>query len=212
MSEQNTPISGTPVNVQPPAGGNGITSDMFVDQSETAVATIGNNLVQNVVTGKNLQIGFATLTQKRLYYKGVGFSAPTAGGAVQIKNGNLVTTECVVPVEDITTTRFTHIDPTGKKLQGILYTALGAIFFLMGMMMMMKDSTAITIMFTAFGGVLLFFGIIPLIQAFIGKQTMFQISFPGGTFNFDVKLYPIADMRDFQRQLHLIKDHIKENA
>lgn len=36
------------------------------------------------------------------------------------------------------------------------------------------------------------------------------ISFPGGSFGFDVKYYPIADIRDFQRQLHLLKDYRKE--
>ncbi|MEY8318316.1 hypothetical protein AALB19_13515 [Oscillospiraceae bacterium 50-58] len=46
----------------------------------------------------------------------------------------------------------------------------------------------------------------------IKRQTVFQVSFPGGSFGFDIRYYPIRDIRDFQRQLHLLKDRCKENA
>lgn len=61
----------------------------------------------------------------------------------------------------------------------------------------------------AVGVLLLFAGIALLIKAFTGASTVFEISFPGGAFRFDVKWYPMVDMQDFQRQIMLMKDHVK---
>ena len=55
-------------------------------------------------------------------------------------------------------------------------------------------------------------GLVSIIIHFLHRGTTFEISFPGGKYLFPVKYYPIADMRDFQRQLHLMKDHLKENG
>ena len=46
---------------------------------------------------------------------------------------------------------------------------------------------------------------------FVKRESMFLVAFPGGGFAFDIRWYPISDIQDFQRQLHLLKDHSKED-
>lgn len=61
----------------PSYGGNashGGTSSMFVDQSESIVATIGNNYLQNFLMGGKVERGVGVLTQKRFYYKGKNYT------------------------------------------------------------------------------------------------------------------------------------------
>ena len=55
-------------------------------------------------------------------------------------------------------------------------------------------------------------GLLSIVWYFISRRSLFVVSYPGGSFGFDIRYYPIADIRDFQRQLHLLKDHIKENG
>ncbi len=95
------------------------------------------------------------------------------------------TQEGVVAVDDISFTNFIYTRPTGLLIAAIIFT-IGIVTI----------------------PIALFF----YIKYFISRQTLFVVSFPGGNFGFDVKYYPIADIRDFQRQLHLLKDHIKEGA
>ena len=51
-----------------------------------------------------------------------------------------------------------------------------------------------------------------LVNFFVSRKSLFIVSFPGGSFGFDIRYYPISDIRDFQRQLHLLKDHRKEDG
>lgn len=151
---------------------------ILVDQSETVVASIGSNYLQNFLSGGNVEKGVGVLTQKRFYFKGQNFSG--AGKDIQS-----TTEEGVVSIEDITFTKFTYVRPTGLLIAAIVLTLL-----------------VVTI------PVALFF----YVRYFTGRQTLFLIAFSGGAFAFDIRWYPISDIRDFQRQLHLLKDHIKESA
>lgn len=163
-------------------------SGQFVDPSETAKATLGTNFAQNVLTSGKVKQGSAVLTEKRLYYKGNLFSGSG-------KNLMSVKGEYIVPIEDISMTSFVHGESTGSKLLGLLLILVGAgLFFVFG----------------PAGTVVALAGVVFLIKGFLGKSTVLEVSFPGGRFRFDVKWYPIADMQDFQRQIHLVKDHYKD--
>lgn len=165
-----TPTS-APVGSAPQKG-----SSILVDQSESIVATIGNNYLQSFLTGGRVERGVGLLTQKRFYFKGKSYT----GSGKDMKSS---TQEGVVSIDDITFSEFIYTRPTGYLFFAILLTVF-----------------IITIPIA-----LLFY-----IKYFISRQTLFVISFPGGGFGFDVKYYPITDIRDFQRQLHLLKDHQKE--
>lgn len=168
-----TPTPGTSGGAIPQGVGS-----IFVDQSESIVATIGSNYLQNFLSGGAVEQGVGVLTQKRFYFKGQNYSG--VGKDIQS-----ATEEGVVSIEDITFTKFTYARPTGLLIAAIILTLL-----------------VVTI------PVALFF----YVRYFTNRQTLFLISFPGGGFAFDIRWYPISDIRDFQRQLHLLKDHIKEGT
>lgn len=95
------------------------------------------------------------------------------------------TQEGVVSIDDISFSQFIYTRPTGLLIAAILLTLTVALIPV---------------------------ALLLYIKYFTSRQTLFVISFPGGGFGFDVKYYPIADIRDFQRQLHLLKDHRKEGG
>ena len=169
-------------------GGAGGAGSMLVDQSETIMATIGSNYLQNYLSGGGVSKGIGILTQKRFYYKGRNFSGMG-------KSMSSTTQEGVVSLDDIAFTQFTFTRHIGLLIFAILLTVAGlALLPLEGI------------------GVIGLIASIPFyILYFVKRQTLFMVSFPGGGFAFDVRWYPISDIRDFQRQLHLLKDHRKEN-
>ena len=167
----------------PPKGRNSI----FVDQSESIVSTIGTNYLQNFLSGGAVEKGVGVLTQKRFYYKGKNFSG--AG-----KDTKSATEEGIVSIEDITFTKFPHFRHTG-------FLAFAVLLTLVGMVLMM--TTAAPISFAILIAALPFY-----ILYFVKRESMFLVAFPGGGFAFDIHWYPISDIQDFQRQLHLLKDYI----
>lgn len=168
-------------------------STLFVDQSESVVSTIGNNYLQNFLSGGSVEKGVGVLTQKRFYYKGRNFS----GEGKAMKN---TTEEGVVSIEDITFTMFSHTRHIGALVFAILLT-------LVGVCLLPSGEVGGPIGMIVLAASLPFY-----IMYFVNRQTLFLISFPGGSFGFDIRYYPIADIRDFQRQLHLLKDHRKEGG
>lgn len=184
-----TPVS-APAGGAPQKG-----SNILVDQSEQIVATIGSNYLQNFLMGGKVERGIGLLTQKRFYFKGKNYT----GSGKDMKSS---TQEGVVSIDDISFTNFIYTRHTGFLLFAILLTLTAvvctvAIYGSAGVM-------------TA--GVVLVAALLFYVKYFTSRQTLFVISFPGGSFGFDVKYYPIADIRDFQRQLHLLKDYRKEGG
>ena len=161
----------------------------FIDSSETAIATLGTNFAQNLLAGGKIKQGSAVLTEKRLYYKGDLFSG-TGKNLMSIKG------EYIVSVEDISLTSFVYRESTGYKLFGFLLLFIGIV---------------LSFQVPPLGVIIALAGILFLIKTFLGKSTIFEISFPGGRFRFDVKLYPITDMQNFQHQIHLVKDDRKNS-
>ena len=161
---------------------------MLVDENETILATIGSNYLQNYLSGGNISKGIGILTQKRFYYKGHNFN----GSGKSVKS---TTTEGIVSLEDITFTEFTYTRHIAFLVLAILSTVATIIF--------VQETVFVA-------ALLLIISILFYVLFFIKCQTLFLVSFPGGGFAFDIRWYPIADIRDFQQQLHLLKDYIKE--
>lgn len=180
----------TPNRGATPQGGNSV----FVDQSETVVATIGSNYLQNYLSGGNVSKGVGVLTQKRFYYKGKNY----AGIGRETKS---TTQEGVVPLEDITFTMFTYVRHIGFLIFAIFQTLVAVVTPIAANGRYMVE----IVMAFALPAIPFY------ILYFVKRTSVFQICFPGGGFGFDIRYYPIADIRDFQRQLHLLKDHRKEN-
>lgn len=177
-----------------PAGNASGDSNILVDQSESMVAVIGSNYLQNFFSGGYMERGVGVLTQKRFYYKGKNFAGQGKEMASSMYEG-------IVSLEDITFTQFTHTKKIGYLIFAILLAIAAVVCFVPG-----EEALYIVSGITASASVLFF------IRYFTGRQTIFKVSFPGGGFAFNVSWYPIAEFRDFQRQLHLLKDQIKEGG
>ena len=190
----------------------------FVDQSETALATIGSNYLQNYLTFGKVDKGIGVLTEKRFYYKGKGF----AGSGKHLFSA---TREGLVSIEDITETMFTHIRHVALLPLGIIAIVLSLCYLLphfIGAIFLTVNSDGSATGSAAIGAVIvrmisgqpvllaiIFAGIVSIILYFVTRKTLFTVSFAGGSFSFNVSYYPMADIQDFQRQLHLLKDHLK---
>lgn len=182
----------------------GKAKDLLVSPDETVMATIGANYLQNILSGQKVKRGYALLTEKRLYYHGKSFQGTG-------KNLVSATEECVISSEDITKTGFVHTRLTGALIWGVLLILVGIPIYASyysgapgygWVWSIFKPICALGIAFWIAGAIC-------IVMSFVKRRTLFEIAFPGGKFLFDIKWYPIADMQDFQRQLHLVKDHIK---
>ena len=180
----------------------------FVDQSETALATIGSNYLQNYLTFGKVDKGIGVLTEKRFYYKGKGFS----GSRKRLVSA---TQEGLVSIEDISETMFTHIRHIACMILGIACIIIGLLGYILHVTHIVETYTSmgysLHLMSAISSGALfiLFAGIVSLVLYFVTRKTLFTVSFAGGSFSFNVSYYPMADIQDFQRQLHLLKDHLK---
>ena len=169
------------------------TNGLFIDPNEELRASIGSGYVQNFLSGGHVSRSVGALTQKRFYYKGKNYNA---------KSKLLWSTEeeGVVSVDDISYTGFSYTSAMGLLIIGIALAIVG-VFCLVA-----SDNDGARIA----GAVIMILGALALVRYYLSRDTLFIITFPGGSFGFDTKWYSIADIQDFQRQLHLIKDQRKE--
>ena len=165
---------------------------ILIDPSETVIASIGNSYLQNMVGSRSVKSGFALLTGKRVYYSGQVFSGNGKGG--------MTTEECIIPVENITQTRFICNQGIVRLMIGLGLAIYGGVTTLFQFANGPEDIPT----FVGLG--MLLVGACLITSYFLNRSTVFEISFPGGGFSFNVKWYPIEDMREFQRQLYLVKD------
>jgi len=174
---------------------------IFITPDETVQAMIGVSSAQSFMSGAGFKNGAAILTDKRLYYFGRSFS--NVGGSI-----NTATEEGIISVDEITFTRFVHGSP-------LSYLIAAIIFFLPGLMLFKNSFGSMDSVAAGFGMIgliLAAFGILLFIAYFIGKSTVLEISFPGGKYCFDARWHSMALMRDFQRQIHMAKDRLKNSG
>lgn len=184
-------------NVHQQKGGD-LQCENLIDSNETVQATIGVGYLQGLMGGAGFKNGAAVLTDKRLYYFGRSFS--NVG-----KGMNTATEEGVISVGDITFTRFVHGSP-------LWYLILAIVFILPGVMLFTRSFGSTDDFAGVFGMVgflLVVFGISFFATYFVGRSTVLEISFPGGKYCFDARWHSVSNMREFQRQIHLVKDGLK---
>lgn len=175
-------------------------SKVFIAQDETIQAAIGVGYVQNYMSGAGFKNGAAILTDKRLYYFGRSFSSVGRGT-------NTTTEEGIVSVDEITFTRFVHGSPLSYLVTAIIFFLLGLILF----GSVVGTSSEFSGVLGAIGLVLAFLGIVFFAAYFAGRCTVLEIAFPGGKYCFNSRWHSAESMREFQRQIHMVKDSLKAN-
>lgn len=167
---------------------------VFIDSEEQVVDYIGSNCLQHFLAGGDVSEGIGVLTQMRFYYKGKNYS----GDVKQLKS---ITEEGVVSIEDITFTKFIYSTRPGFLIASIfvaLFTLIVAYFKDYYWEQIFSIGLPVSLMFIMVYG--------------FKRKLLFEVSFPGGSFSFDISAYHISEVRDFQRQLHLLKDNAKSKS
>lgn len=183
---------------QPSLSQGGKRYSFFVDQSEFAVAELGNSYVQNVISSQSIKKGFAVLTHKRLYYYGENYQVG-AGSKLTATNE-----EKVIDLRDITGTGF-------RYARELSYLLLGGVLILIAIMIGAIGVTLDNSMIMAIAAIPFAAAIERIVRYFIKRFTLFDIRFAGGALLFDVKWFPIVDAQNFHRQLRLTKDKFIES-
>lgn len=173
---------------------------ILADPTEQITATIGNNYIQSFLTGAGVKRGCGILTNRRFYYKGKNFSTDQEGKGIInfFKSLTSTTEEGTVSVDDISFTKFSYTRNTGLLILAILCLIVGVGLFFA------RIEEA--------GSALGVAAIVFFVMYFLKRSVIFEIYFPGGSFGYNLRWYPISEFRDFQRQVHLTKDHRKEGA
>ena len=173
-------------------------SDNLIAPDEKVQATIGVSYMQNLISGAGFKNGAAILTDKRLYYFGRSFS--NVGREI-----NTATEESIVSVDDITFTRFVHGSPVSLLITAIASFVLAMLIFVS--IYGSTDDSAGMLSFMII--VFLALGVVFLVAYQAGKSTVLEIAFPGGKYCFNAKWHSVSNMREFQRQIHVVKDSLK---
>ena len=153
--------------------------DVLVSPTENVIATFGNNYLQSILVSDTAEKFAFILTDKRLYFKGIGYY-----GAGDNKVLQKAVDEEVVDLNDITSTGFVNV--------GRLNIVLVVIFALLCL---------------AIIGIPLLLIYYFFYQA--TKGTYFTVCFNGGSFNANIKSFPVESARDFNKQIRKAKEKLK---
>ena len=164
--------------------------EIFVDPTENLIATFGNNYIQNFAIKADAKQFAYILTDKRLYYKGIGY-------LIRKKIAVRVREEAIVDLEDITCSKFQYRDEVNPFLLvlGILMSSVG--------IWCSSFSDELTLLFLGAGVLLI---LIAVILHQLSKGTYFHIEYPNGSINSNIVLFGIESSQDFNRQLRRAKD------
>ena len=154
---------------------------------EKIVSILGNDYLQNYLSGGSVSRGFSVVTDKRVYFRGKVFEA--IGNKLRKTKVSVA-----VNVRDITGVCVTYISP-------IHFIISGAVCFLLGI-----------ILGVALAGILFGIGfiasVINFLLYFFKRQTMLKIQYAGGAIGFNIKWFPEAESLSYQKMLFLAKDRI----
>ena len=177
-------------------------SSVFASPSERFVCVLGNNFAESYIANGTLSSGFAILSDKRVYFKGMCFSK--VGTKLTATNE-----ERIVDVKDVTGTGFTHYSPVGLFLIG-LFSLIGA--FAAGVWtsyikeVQRGDNTLAMLLTILLAAVAVGF----IVVYFLMRKALFEISFAGGAIAFNVAIIGMKEAHTFQRNIRLVKDAYEE--
>ncbi|MBE6709047.1 MAG: zinc ribbon domain-containing protein [Ruminococcaceae bacterium] len=158
-------------------------NNVFVSNDEYVVATLKNGIVNNILSGEGIKTEDAVLTNKRLYYNH--------------KTGiiNIHTQEEKVNIKDITGSKIATFNPVGLLILSIL-------LFLVGFIGLFAKEEEVAVAFIP--------ATLLLIVYFIVKKSHLKIEYAGGSIYFSVKKYGQKNIRNFQKCIYAVKDHLSE--
>ncbi|MDR2357641.1 MAG: zinc ribbon domain-containing protein [Oscillospiraceae bacterium] len=162
------------------------TSDLF-RPDERVIASIGVGYVLNVLTlGKFQRMG-AALTDKRVYFQGRMYER-IGRHFIKVRRSK------VVCVDDVTGTGFVYVRRIGLLVASVITLLLGLVYASIARPVEVLCFLPTVILFVLY---------------LVTRITLFEINFAGGGMAFRLGLIGVKEAEDFQRNLHLVKDHYK---
>ena len=180
---------------------------IFVTRDEKYIASLGNGYIASFLAKGILGMGFAIVSDKRVYFKG---SCLTGKG----KNFVISNEERTVDTADITGSGFIFRNEEGGPIFGMVMSIFGILLGVLpiysGFRSDLFFTRSIDPRLIGIGlcliGVSSFFFFLSLFYLHKAKKTYFEIQYAGGKIAFDVSFYAKAEIDEFQKQLRLAKD------
>ena len=174
----------------PPIGPDSNFKNYFMNPKEKMVCILGNSYLQNFLTDQSFSKGFSVVSDKRVYFRGVVFSAIG-------KKFHKTKVSSAVNIRDVTGVKVAYFSPIHHIIAGILSLLAGMILF-------------------SFSGWLLLLGLIVAAGNFamfaLKRVTLLTIEYAGGAIGFDVKWFSEEESVVYQKSLFLAKDKIFKDA
>jgi hypothetical protein len=166
----------------------------FFSPNEKRITMLGTGYAANFITDGTLQSAGATLTNKRIYFSGKAFHLDAKGKPIMTKKRKILN------VRDVTGTGYELYEPIHYLISGAV-GALGAVGAQVGE-------------FLGMFGIATGLGIaaISIALYFIYRKTLMYIEYAGGNIAFDVRWFLDADLDNFVRNIHLVKDKMYNTA
>ena len=178
----------------------------FVKTDEKPRYSLRNGYIANFVGMLELKTNDAVITDKRVYFN-----------AASWKNLTKSRTEMIVDLEDITGTMICRVRSYGMLILSILLALVVtfiAIFFPNGGSTLMGAACACGLV-----SIVLF--LLWLFMNVLTKRTLFKIEYAGGgnggmfgqsgSMNFDVNMYSLKSVKEFQNEIYRAKDELKKS-
>lgn len=178
----------------------------FVSADEKPRYSLKNGYLANMIGAFDMKTNDAVITNKRVYFN-----------AMSWRNLTKSRTEMIVDLEDITGTMVSRVRSYGLLLLGILLALVGTIFAFF-----FSDKS------TYFVGATVASYLVSICVLFIWlatnvltKRTLFKIEYSGGgsgsfgqsgSINFDVNMYSLKSVKEFQNEIFRAKDELKKSG
>lgn len=162
----------------------------LMNPKEKIVSVLGNNYLQNFLSGGIFMKGFSVVSDKRVYFRGKVFG-------IFGKKIYKTKTTSAVNIRDITGVNVTYISPIQFIITGIILILAGII---------LSGITHIS----RIAAVGIIAGIISFILYFFNRITLLKIEYAGGAIGFDIKWFSEQESLEYQKSLFLAKDKILE--
>ena len=179
---------------------------IFVSRKENFVCALGNWYLINYLEGGFLGRGFAVVSDKRVYFKGISYEI----GTRTFKRRSQSST---VDLKDVTGTDV-------KMMRNIFLLIAGIACFILSLATLLifivphadeLNSTSGPALSTVCG-IFLWGGIITLIIYSCSRKTFLSIYYAGGHISFPLNWYPAEEGEEFQKTLRIAKDKAVEEA
>lgn len=176
---------------------------LLADQSEEIKAVLGNNYAQSFLSTGMLQNGFSILTNKRVYFKGKCLVRKGKGFYTN-------TEERIVDLKDVTGTGYLHKSAIWAKLLQFFFVFASLVGPIVTLSIVHDHDFVGPIILCG----ILCFALSLLFRAIhkILSSSIFEISYAGGGIAFRLHWITVAEAKEFQKQLILLKQAKQEQA